>query len=88
MTLLALRTKGALNSLARRPLRYLFAAAILALVYWGVFVVTRRSVAFGCGGPRFAPPSSPPDDAPPPDSEGLDDEPLDNVVLDNELHMV
>ena len=53
MTLLALRTKGALNSLARRPLRYLFAAAILALLYWGVFAVTRRSVAFLDGYPAI-----------------------------------
>lgn len=41
-----MRTQGCLNAVRRRPLRYLFGAGLLGLVYWGVLMSTRRGVRF------------------------------------------
>ena len=44
--LLTMRLRGAWNSVRKRPAQYLLGGAVLALVYWGLFSVTRRSVRF------------------------------------------
>lgn len=41
-----MRLRAALNSVRRRPGRFVFIGAFLALVYWGVFALTRRGVRF------------------------------------------
>ncbi len=46
MNLFAMRLRGAWNSVTRRPAGYLFGLALLSLVYWGMFSVTRRGVRF------------------------------------------
>ena len=46
MILFAMRTRGIVNSMRKRPIRYLVGFAFLALVFWGILALTRRGVAF------------------------------------------
>lgn len=46
MALLAMRLRGALNSLRRRPTRAVVGVALLALVYWGMHAITVRGLRF------------------------------------------
>ncbi len=46
MTLVAMRVQGVYNALKRQPLRLLFGAGLLALVYWGVGSLTERALRF------------------------------------------
>jgi ABC-2 type transport system permease protein len=41
-----MRLTGARNAVAKRPVGYLLGGALLALVYWGMFALTRRGVRF------------------------------------------
>ena len=44
--LFAMRLRGAWNGIKSSPLQYLIGTAFLALVYWGVFVITRKGIHF------------------------------------------
>ncbi|MEM6431662.1 MAG: hypothetical protein AAF708_20660 [Deinococcota bacterium] len=46
MILFAMRLRGALNSVKRHPERYVMGLSFLALIYWGMFAITRRGVRF------------------------------------------
>lgn len=46
LLLFAMRLRGFVNSLRRRPAQYLLGLGLLLLVYWGVFGATRRGVRF------------------------------------------
>ncbi len=46
MSLFAMRLRGVVNSVRRRPLRYLLGVALLALVSWGLLAATRWGVGF------------------------------------------
>lgn len=44
--LFAMRLRGAMNSVIRHPERYMVGFGFLALVYWGMFTITRQGVRF------------------------------------------
>ncbi len=46
MTLFAMRLRGLLNDIKRRPGRYIFGWVFLALVFWGILAATRFGVGF------------------------------------------
>lgn len=46
LTLIGMRLRGARNAVSKRPLGFLLGGGLLALVYWGVFALTRRGVRF------------------------------------------
>ncbi len=46
MILFEMRLRGALNSVKHNPLRYVVGFSFLALVYWGMFTITRLGVRF------------------------------------------
>ncbi len=44
--LFAMRLRGVWNGIKSRPLQYLIGVSFLSLLYWGIFIITRKGVYF------------------------------------------